>query len=138
MNSRQHAQLARQLIAACGTLCEAEKVVRVGKTLLSMYQSPDDAHFMPADVIADLEAYCGQPIYSRALFDAATKPNIAADILSEGCEAAEATAALQRTIRLASKDGRLTPRELDAVDRMARGAQKEIDDVLAAVEAARS
>jgi hypothetical protein len=33
-------------------------------------QDPERCQFMPADVIADLEAYCGQALYSKELFEA--------------------------------------------------------------------
>ena len=67
MTPRQHAKLARALIMACGGLDEAAAACRVGKSSLSDYQLPQIAAFMPADVMADLEAYCGEPIYSREL-----------------------------------------------------------------------
>ncbi|MFN4296769.1 MAG: hypothetical protein ACK4FB_07985 [Brevundimonas sp.] len=72
MNPKRHAKLARDLIDACGGLDEAAHNCRVGKSSLSDYQLPQISTTMPADVIADLEAYCGEPIYSREL--AAARP----------------------------------------------------------------
>ena len=67
MNSKRHAKLARDLIEACGGLDEAAAICRVGKSSLSDYQLPQISTTMPADVMADLEAYCGEPIYSREI-----------------------------------------------------------------------
>jgi hypothetical protein len=93
MNSRHHARLARQLIDACGGLDEAVRECRVGKSALSDYQNPHITAFMPADVIADLEAYCGQAIYSGAI--AAERPTAPSDCaLAETHEAVQAAAAL--------------------------------------------
>ncbi|TGY87336.1 hypothetical protein E5163_14810 [Marinicauda algicola] len=67
MNIREHSKLARLLIEACGGLDEASAHCRVRKSVLSGYQNPNDASTMPADVLYDLETYCGRAIYSRAL-----------------------------------------------------------------------
>ena len=73
MTPRRHALFAKTLIARCGGLDEVLAIpgLRVKKPQLSNYQNPHVAAFMPADVIALLEGYCGEPIYSRALFEAA-------------------------------------------------------------------
>lgn len=73
MNQRQHAALARALIKHCGGLEEAESNCRVSMASLSRYQGPDHTDAMPADVMADLEAYCGKPIYSQALYGAVSR-----------------------------------------------------------------
>lgn len=67
MNPKRHAKLARDLIDACGGLTEASDNCRVGVSTLSTYQNPNEAATMPADVMACLEAYCGEPIYSREI-----------------------------------------------------------------------
>lgn len=110
MNSRQHALLARQLIAACGGLNEAPRACRLNRSRLAEFQDPDAGAFMPADVMGDLERYCGEAIYSRALAD---DPRAAGDgdLASESAETVEDAALLQRFVRLALKRGRLTPRE---------------------------
>lgn len=71
---------------------------------------------MPADVIADLEMYCGEPIYSRALVENRPHATLAADVLTEACEVTEAAGALLKTARLAASDGRLTREEKAAVE----------------------
>lgn len=94
MNSRRHASLARQLIDACGSLDEAARECRVGKSTLSDYQNVAETATMPADVMADLEAYCGEPIYSSAIADCRPHKPAVADALTETHETVQAAAAL--------------------------------------------
>lgn len=129
MNRRQHARLARLLIEACDGLVAAADVCRVGKSQLGEYQHPDGDDYMPADVIADLEAFCGRPIYSRALYEARPEVRAAKNLIDEACGAAEAAMTLQATVRLAAQDGELTNNELEAVARAHRAAEEEIRDV---------
>lgn len=60
----------RQLIAHAGGAVAASAVTRGGHQNIGRYGSaqPDDGErFMPADVVADLESECGQPVLTRAL-----------------------------------------------------------------------
>jgi hypothetical protein len=111
VNRRAHALAARRLIAACGGLVEAAAACRVGKTQLADYQAADGDGFMPADVMADLEAYCGAPTYSRMLVEARPCGPDSQDLAREACDAAEAAGRLQRGARLAADDGDLSERE---------------------------
>lgn len=99
MNARHHARLARNLIAACGGLEEAAGACRLKKSRLSHCQDPASGSFLPADVIADLEAHCGEPIYSRALFEARPGGETAEDLASAACQTTEVAAALQGLVR---------------------------------------
>ncbi|MDP1875662.1 phage regulatory CII family protein [Phenylobacterium sp.] len=113
---RWHAMHARRLIAACGGLDESAGVCRVQKSQLSDYQSPHVEAFMPADVMADLEAYAGEPIYSRALVG--ELPEAAPVCLTEEvCDVVESAADLQRQVRRALADGSITPAEREALQR---------------------
>jgi hypothetical protein len=59
---------ARRLIKSCGGVEAAAMATRVNKSALSDYQNVDKPdHFMPADVIADLEYDIGQPIMTSAM-----------------------------------------------------------------------
>ncbi|MCX7585041.1 hypothetical protein [Phenylobacterium sp. 58.2.17] len=129
MNRRQHARLARQLIEACGGLVEASGACRVGKSQLGECQNPHGDSYLPADVIFDLEAYCGKPIYSRALFEARPEVVQAKNLIDEACGAAEAAMKLQATVRLAASDGDLTPNEIETIARVHREAEEEVRDV---------
>ena len=132
MNSRQHKRHAKALIEACGGLDEAAAACRVSKTSLSDYQNPCLTSFMPADVMADLEAYCGEPIYSRAIADSRPSEPQAGCVLKETHEAVQAAAA-RLPLALAMKAGKPGARRAfeDAVAKLA----DEVDDVeaLAAV-----
>ena len=129
MTPRQHAHLARQLINACGGPQEAAAACRASDTSLSRYQTPDAGAFMPADVMADLEGYCGQPVYSRALFEARPACSDASDLVKEGCEAAEAGVDLQREIRLTAADGIITPRKRQRLAELHARAEQELREV---------
>ncbi len=120
MDARQHALLARQLIDECGG---PEKIVLEGicrfkgTTWLYKFRDAASASFMPADVMADLEAYCGKPIYSRALVDARPAAEDVLNVWAEACEATESAAELQRIARLAqSHPGGPTPRMRMAIE----------------------
>jgi hypothetical protein len=125
VNATRHAHLARQLIAACGGLIEAASAdgCRLEKSRLSEFCDPKSGAFMPADVMAALEAYCGEPLYSRAICEERPANVVARHVLTETCEAAELSLALQQLVRLATEDG-----SLDATEKMA------IEKLLAKVE----
>lgn len=61
----------RRLLKACGGPEVASKITRArNHSLLSEYGSPSCLdRFPPLDVIADLEAECGEPMVSQALAD---------------------------------------------------------------------
>jgi hypothetical protein len=126
--------LARQLIAACGGLEEACRACRVSDTQLSRFQTPDAGAFMPADVMAHLEAYCGEPVYSRALFEARPAASDARDLLVEACEATESVTDLQREIRLAAADGKITPRERARLATLHAAAEQQLRDVATVID----
>lgn len=137
MTPRQHAFLARQLIGVCGGLEESAQASGRSTSTLSRYQTPGADQFMPADVIANLERYGGQPIYSRALFEATQSAPAPRNLLVEACEATESASVLQHEIRLAAADGELTPAErarLAARHAEATRQLREVGEVLHAGE----
>lgn len=112
MNRRQHAALARQLVAACGGLREAECACRLKRARLQQCQDPLGEAYLPADVINDLELYAGEALYSRALTE--DRPSARAraeDLAEEACETAEEATDLQRLVRLLGKKGPINERE---------------------------
>jgi hypothetical protein len=138
MHPRQHALLARQLISACGGLVEAAEHCRLKKSRLSDFQDPIGADFMTADVIADLEAYCGEPIYSRALMEARPSAQEAKGLMVEACELTEGVAAFQKLARQAAKDGRISAVERGMVEEGLLILQQKISVLQAATERGRS
>lgn len=111
MTPRRHAQLARMLIKACGGLEEAARACRVGVSQLSNIQTPGSGQFMPADVICDLEAYCGERIYSGALFEVGPGSTAPRQLMDEIFDVSETAVELQREARAAVADGELNERE---------------------------
>ena len=126
---RWHATLARRLIAACGGLEEAAQECRVQKSVLGDYQSPHTDAFMPADVMADLEAYCGEALYSGALAETVRLDAAPRDLADEVCDVVESAADLQRRAREALKDGALSPRERSDLQRAFAETMKELVEV---------
>ena len=126
MNARKHARLAHQLIAACGGLEESAAACRVGRSALSDYQNPCLTSFMPADVICDLEAYCGDALYSREMMESRPSEPTRGDVMVETHEAVQAAAALL-PLALAVQQGKPGAKKAfeDAVARL----QSEVDDV---------
>ncbi|MGZ3272404.1 MAG: hypothetical protein ACXU82_03610 [Caulobacteraceae bacterium] len=102
MDAMRHAYLARQLVIACGGLDKSAQACRLSRSRLSEIGDPKTLAFMPADVIADLEGYCGEPHYSRALAEERPYAVEAGDLVAEACETTEVASQLQALARLAS------------------------------------
>lgn len=126
---RWHARHARLLIEAVGDLDECASLCRVNKTQLSDYQSRNGVGYMPADVIADLERDCGLPIYSGALATANAEALLAKNLRDEACEAAEAAADLQRRVRIASSDDKISSAEREELARAWSTTMSELRQV---------
>lgn len=132
ISARRHADLARRLIAACGGLEESASACRIGVSTLSTYQNPREAATMPADVVVDLEAYCGDAIYSRAMCEARPSEPVSGDALAETHDVVCAASALLPAVMdmLAGKPG-ARARFADAVAKL----DAEVDDVEAIASA---
>lgn len=123
MTPMRHALLARTLIKACGGLDEAAAACRLGKSQLANFQDAERAQdesraqFMPTDVLADLEAYCGKPLYSRALADARPGAAESACLLEEACLTVETATKLMGDVRNALADGVIDAGERQAIQR---------------------
>lgn len=126
MNARRHARLAHDLIEACGGLDEAAQACRVGKTRLSDYQNPAASCSMPADVMADLEAYCGRAIYSGALSQARPTAPVCGEVVTETHDVVTAAAALL-PLAVAMRDGK--PGARAAFQAAVSTLTREVDDV---------
>lgn len=143
MNPRQHALLVRALYAACGGVDECvtalEKLPsRTGRSQLYRYGDPKAGVYMPADVLADLEAYCGQPIYSQALCEARpAKPDGVEALITEGCDIGEHGVQLQALIRRAAADG-ITEAEALEIEAGFLAHEDHVRNARAALQAARS
>lgn len=109
LSDREHAQLARDLIKACGGLDEVIRATGLSRGYLSKYQNANYAETMPARVINILETFCGRPLYSAALFDAIDTPCATGALKDLACDLAEVATGVQALIRKALADGRLSP-----------------------------
>jgi hypothetical protein len=136
LSDRECARLARQLITECGGLDEAARNCRVSKSVLSGYQNPHDRSTMPMAVISELEAYCGRPVVSEAMFDSVKAAQTAGHLGALACELSENTLELQHVVRAAISDDQLTPRELDAIAAAERSAEQALERLKGARRAA--
>lgn len=138
MNARQIALLTQQLIKACGGLEEASDACKqiarhYSVQQLSRCQTPGSGCFLPLDIVAALEGYCGEPVISRAFVEARPAASEARDLVKEACEAAETVSDLQREIRLAASDGVITQAERDRLSRLHAEAESQLRDVAAVI-----
>lgn len=135
MTPQQHALLARRLIKGCGGLEEASVALdgRLKKSRLAEFQDPKSGAFMTIDVVADLEQYCGEPIYSAAVAAERPAEAQAKNVLTEACEATEAASALQRIARMAAEDGRLSEAEKLALEAGAQAIEDQLRELRSAM-----
>lgn len=128
LSHREHARLAGDLIDACGGLEEAARACRVRRSALSGYQNPNDPSTMPADVMDALETYADQgPTYSGAIAERRMFPASTANLGEVACELSEQSLQMQSLIRRALADGRLSPREIDAIAEAERDAEAALE-----------
>lgn len=130
----------RDLLDACGGARRAAEHTRIKQPQLDRYADLTKAdEFMPADVVADLEAVCGKPYVTEALaeiqaFALEASPDYArgiTDIEALLAAATKTTAAIAEAWA-ARADGEVTATERLAVHRGVREAM----DTLRAVDAA--
>lgn len=134
----------KALVKACGGLdaaveaCRAAEEVGEGRSVSASQISrccvPTDPNYAPIDLVMVLEAFCGEPIVSRALVEARPALATAGDIRDEVSEATEAVAALQGVVRRAlSGDNRIQAHEArEILDGVEKG-MGELRDVAAAL-----
>ena len=137
MDAHQHAHLAHQLITACEGVdaIVRAKLCRVSSTQLYAYTDAGSGQFMPADVIADLEGWCGEPTYSRAIADGRPASARVVELITAACQETEAAAEVQRDCRVAAESPHgASPRQRrrieQALTRLDEGA-REVRDALA-------
>lgn len=112
MDAVRHATLARQLIEACGGATQvAGNACRLEKTRLYECCDPGSGAFLPADVIVDLESYCGEPIYSRAMVEHRPAREEVQGLVDETSDGTELMAGLQALARRAAADGTIDAKE---------------------------
>ena len=129
MTPRRHALLARNLIAACGGLEEAEAACRLSRSSLSNAQNVHHDYFLPVDVVADLERYAGDAPYSRAMMDAQDTAAGNGDLVGESIDVNAKTAVLSSHVHHALADGCLTPSERDQLTGIVDGIKNALSRI---------
>nr|WP_314123461.1 phage regulatory CII family protein [uncultured Brevundimonas sp.] len=130
-----------KLIEECGGLKEASQACedlarRYSVPQLSRCCTPNTPDFAPIDIVMALEEYCGQNIVSAAMAEQRPSERSAVgDLMDEASEATEVVALLQRHVREARSDGRISPREAKAIIAQAEAAIEQLRDVIDAVNA---
>jgi hypothetical protein len=135
----------RKQISINGGPVEAARSTRVGHQDLSRYGSTADDHderFIPADVIADLEAECGQPIITRKLAELSGYVLIRLPqgrgpgrVLEASGRSAQDMGAMMMELGQALTDGRLTGPESAAIHERIQCLQIDLAELDAAVQA---
>lgn len=137
----------RQLVTAAGGGNEGSKVTRVSQQVLSGYGSANAEHaerFVPLDVIADLEAECGQPIVTRKLAELAhcllvqlpRGAGHAAVTERSGRSAHEFGEVMAGVFGALANDGKITPDEAQPILTDIRELMLELAGLAEAVKAA--
>lgn len=134
MHAKTHAALARLLIKACGGLERAADNCRLEKSRLQEFQDTQSGAFMPADVIADLEGYAGEPLYSGAIAKERPAEPMPKGLLEEGMETAEAGVDLMRMVRQALADGRIDAAEGLRIEAQLLAIESQVVEVRAAMQ----
>ena len=116
MNERQHALLARELIQLCGGLDESTANCRLSRSHLHRCTQPGSGCYLPMDAVDDLQTYCGKTPYTDAVSAAQPSRAEVESLREEACEVVEGASDLERTIRLATKNGVPTPAVRVAID----------------------
>lgn len=121
----------RSLIGLCGGLDEAVAACRAAaetgegrsysRAQLARCMEPHAPDFAPVDVVLMLEAYCGEPVVSRAMAEARPAQAAGGCLREQSSEATEVVADLQGLVRRALADDQVS--------------EAEARDILAGVEA---
>lgn len=127
-----------QLIKACGGLAEASKACAelarpYSVPHLSRCQNVDAPDYMPVDIVAALEGYCGEPVVSAAMVEARPSAASPGELRDELSDVVEGGAALLGQYRAMMADKRLDAAErvqlysgLEDLIREAREAQASL------------
>lgn len=132
------ANKSKLLIAQCGGLEEASQACAdltrpYSVAQLSRCQTPGSGCFLPIDIVAALESYCGEPVISKAMVEARPSLPQIADLMTEASETTEAAAGFQSKVRRAIADGHVDAaeqadleREADALFEQARESRDAV------------
>lgn len=117
MTERLLALLTKKLMDRCGGLAEAsaacEQLARqYSIPQLSRCTTPGSGNYLPLDILAALERYCGEPVISRALAQQSPTEATTERLADLACAFSEQALDVQKFLRTALADRVLTPREI--------------------------
>ncbi|MBO9710693.1 MAG: hypothetical protein J7521_21025 [Caulobacter sp.] len=136
MNAERHADLARELILACGGFEAAALICRLKKSQLQRCCDPGSGRFLPIDVVDALELACKRRIYTDGLREAAEARPPIETLMTEVAELTEISAEAQCLVRTSTSDLKLDAGEKRALRRMAAKVRCRSADFQLAVEQA--
>jgi hypothetical protein len=117
MTDRLLALLTKKLIDRCGGLAEAsaacsELARYYSVPQLSRCTTPGAGCYLPLDILAALERYCGVPVISQALAQQSPVEAGTERLADLACAFSEQALDVQKFLRTALADRVLTPREI--------------------------
>ncbi len=138
MSDRLFALLTEKLIDRCGGLAEAsaacEQLARhYSVPQLSRCQTVGTGCYLPLDILAALERYCGVPVVSQALAGRVKVEGAVERLADLSCAFNEQASDVQRHLRTALADNVLTPREIKRGFDEIREAREALDRTEAAL-----
>lgn len=141
MSDRLISLLTEKLIDRCGGLSEASAACaqlarHYSIPQLSRCQTVGSGCFLPLDILAALERYCGEPVVSRALSERVSVKVEDGRLSELACAFNEQAGDVQRHLRAALADNRLSPREIKQGFDEIREAREALDRTEAALAAA--
>ncbi|CAN7318770.1 hypothetical protein LJR009_001620 [Bosea sp. LjRoot9] len=124
----------RDLVSMCGGVVRAGEIGHCSKTEMSRYQVQTDESIIPIPVALALEAHCEMPLITTVLADLhgrrVSTPDeatiSAASVFARHVETVRSAAELMATGAAAAADGKLTPSELELLDRAAAALEKTL------------
>jgi len=133
--------LTAKLIDQCGGLAEASAACAqlarpYSVPQLSRCQTVGSGNFLPLDILAALEGYCGEPVISRTLAERVSVPVEDGKLAELACAFNEQAGDVQRHLRAALADNRLSPREIKQGFAEIEEARAALDRTAAALQAA--
>lgn len=145
-SARKHPAWSKLLINGCGGLQEASQACAdafasgeihraYSVAQLSRCQTVGSGCFLPSDIIACLEDYCGEPLFSRKMAEARASAAQVASLMTEAAESTETAALFQSKVRRAIADGKVTAAEKADLAREADAMLDQARETIAAVDA---
>ena len=137
----------QQLVALCGGIGDATLRDQFGRSTLGRWQDTGDPTLMPLNAVMAMERMCGQPLVTAALAELSGRrladPEAEVvpqqQVMSRHAEAIVQAGELMAAGAAAFADGKVTPNEATAIDRVAAELERSLSayrQALAGIRAA--